>query len=175
MARFIWFPGSYRGARRCWRQHTQHLMRPNGRRPDHRLNRCRAGVFGRNSVGAKRTINPMAEKPDNVVQFPDPGWTPPILTRVGGIHTPDGQPGEVWVDDNIGGIVVFVWPSDKAAADMPDNINPFAWALNPEEARDLAGLLLHAAGRLADRTTPEVRGTYFPPRPNPGKYPTNPA
>jgi hypothetical protein len=58
---------------------------------------------------------------------------------------------------------------------MPDDTEPFPWALDPTEARDLAGLLLHAVGRLADRATQEVRGTFFPPRPNPRKYPNNPA
>jgi hypothetical protein len=133
----------------------------------------RAGVFGRKQYRGKWTMNIMADQPDNVVPI-HPGWTPPVLTRIGGIDTPaDGQPAEVWINPRASGVVVFLWPSDES--DTPDDTEPFAWALDPSEAQDLAGLLLHAVGRLADTTTPEVRSTFFPPRPDPGKYPTNPA
>lgn len=49
-----------------------------------------------------------------------------------------------------GMVDVPVYPAEEFEADAPDEVNPFLLQLSPREARDLAGLLIYAAGRAEE-------------------------
>lgn len=76
-------------------------------------------------------------------------------TRIGGFEL---------LTDEIIGIYIHhgrvncpIFPADEDESRIVDEINPFLLQLTPEEARNLAGLLVYAAGR-ADETAEHCVG-----------------
>jgi hypothetical protein len=49
-----------------------------------------------------------------------------------------------------GMVEVPIYPPEEMEDDLPDLLKPFLLQLSPREARDLAGLLIYAAGRAEE-------------------------
>lgn len=76
-------------------------------------------------------------------------------TRIGGFELLTEEIMSIYIHE--GRITCPIFPSEEDESTAVDEINPFLLQLTPLEARNLAGLLVYAAGR-ADETSQHCIG-----------------